>query len=361
MFHFFPVINGHKFGPAISVNRLNLIFFFILLGIISHSNPGLAQGNSEEFVPGFSGYIQPMAGAGSITSLSRVTDSNRQITSFDQDAESETEFIPILLFKAGYTFQNGATRLYAGTPRENILEGNFIFEAGIRQKTSNETILTAAWIPEIPALDNEVWEDPFLLNSARRETDRDSQAFRISAENISGKGITMKYGFGRQKIENEQSGAYLAGQPGSSLTSQDLADLKRSGDFHVFEVFTMIPASRKFMIRPGLSYKRGHTDGDAMRFHHAGGQLGLLYMKSKFECNLNLKLGWRPYDSAHPIFEETREDLSYGATFGINYLQPFDLEDMKISFFSLVSQTASNIDFYDNQSLIGALGITWVF
>lgn len=361
MLHFFPAMGGHKFSPATPLNRITLIFLLILFKIIINPDPCLSQGSSGEFIPGFSGYIQPMAGITSMTSLSRVTDNNRQITSFDQDAESETEFIPILLFKAGYTFQNQKTRLYVGTPRENILEGNFIFEAGIRQKAADGTILTAAWIPEIPAIDNEVWEDPFLLNSSRLETGRDLQAFRISAGNISGSRITVKYGFGLQEIDNEQSGAYLAAQPGSSLTSQDLENLKRSGNFHILEAFTRVIASRWLMIRPGLSYKRGYTDGDAMRFHQGEGQLGFFYMKNRFECSLNLKLDWTPYDNTHPIFEKTREDLIYGATFGVNYLKPFGLEGVKISFFSIASRTASNIDFYDGQTLMGALGFTWIF
>lgn len=349
---------------------IGIIAVFLLMictGLAMAKSEAETQKNDMEdsmdnrFPPGFSGYIQPMVGMGYSKSLSTVGDDNKRINSLDQEAESETEFIPMVLWNMGYTLENGTTRFFAGTPKENIIEGTFLLEVGIQQKLSGGTVLSAAYIPQIPGLDDEVWTDPYLLGSDRTETDRDSQAFRVAAESICGTPFSLKYGFGTQDIDNDGAGLYLSQQAGSTLTTQDLQSLKRSGDFHQVEALYAIPIGKNTMFQPGLVYTRGDADGDANSFNRYSGQISLTTSVDRYRFFSTISLSRAEYDENNPVFGKTREDWKYGAIIGAGYMVPFGFEDFMVNLFTGFTKEDSNIGFYDSTAIMGAIGLTWMF
>ncbi|MCG8632415.1 MAG: DUF2860 domain-containing protein, partial [Desulfobacterales bacterium] len=247
------------------------------------------------------------------------------------------------------------------TPEENIVEGSFLLEVGIQQKLSGGTVLSAAYIPQIPGLDNEVWTDPYLLGSDRSETDRDSQAFRVAAESIFGSPLTLKYGFGTQDVDNDQAGLYLSQQPGSTLTTQDLQSLKRSGDFHQAQALYAIPLGERTTLQPGLIYTRGEADGDANSFNRYGGQLSLTTSVDRCRFFSTLSISRAEYDESNPVFGKTREEWAYGAIIGAGYMAPFGYEDFMVNLYTGFTKEDSNISFYDSTAIIGGIGLTWMF
>ncbi len=324
-------------------------------------SPGMAQEEENDFEPGFSGYIQPMVGVGVSKSISDVGDDNKRIDSLDQKAESETDFVPMLLWGLGYTFKNESTMLYVGTPEENIIEGSFLLEAGIRQKLPGGTVLTFAYIPELPLLDDEVWKDPFLLGSDRQETDRDSQAFSIMADSIFGSPLTLKYGFGKQEIDDDQSGTYLSRQAGSTLTAQDLLTLKRGGNFHQVDAMYTFTLENGATIQPGINYLRGNADGEANSFDSFGGQITATYPVGQWHFFGTISLNGSEYDKTHPVFKKTREQWKYDAILGMGYMAPFGWEDFMVNLYTGFSSQDSNIGFYDTSGMMTGVGLTWMF
>ncbi len=323
-------------------------------------NP-LADPMDDSFQPGFSGYIQPMVGVGYSKSLSTVGDDNKRIDSLDQEAESETKFFPMILWNMGYTLENGTTQFFAGTPEENIIEGTFLVELGIAQKLSDGTVLSAAYIPQIPGLDDEVWTDPYLLGSDRTETDRDSQAFRVAAESILGSPFSLKYGFGSQDIDNDQTGLYLSQQAGSTLTTQDLQSLKRSGNFHQIEALYAIDISENTMIQPGLIYTRADADGDANSFDRIGGHISLTTSVAQYHFFTTLSLSHAEYDENNPVFNQTRKEWTYDAIIGAGYMAPFGYDDFMVNLYTGFTKEDANIGFYDSTAIFGGVGLTWMF
>ncbi len=338
--------------------------FLILICMVSlfYPNCGINAAEREnKFTPGFSGNIQPMIGIGYSKSISKVSDENKQIKSLSQDAASETNYTPFLLWKAEYTFENEATQIYAGTPTENLIEGNFLLETGLRQKLSNGTILTAAWIPEIPLLDNEVWKDPFLLGSDRVETDRDSQAFRVGIESILNTPLTLKYGFGQQEIDDEQSGDYLAGLPGASLTLQDQELLKRDADYHHVKVLYRIGLGRQLFFRPGFYYMLGNAEGDANSFNEVNGQVTMFYVTGRYRLHGKISFGETKYKAVNPVFGQTRDDLTYSFMIGGERTAPFGWNNFSVSVFTRYSRQDSNISFYDSEAMMAGFGLKLKF
>ena len=313
-------------------------------------------GPDDEFAPGFSGYVQPMVGVMSTKSNSDVGDDNEKIDSLDQDADSETQVMPMVLFNLNYTLENRATRFYIGTSEEEIIEGAFLFEAGVRHKLSGGTVLSAGWVPTLPLLEEEVWKDPFLTGSNREKTDRDTQAFRIGAERIFGTPLTLRYGFAQQEIDDDRAGESVAG-----LSAGDLAKLKRDANFHLAEVLFPISLDIGLMITPQAGYMIGDADGDANSFKRYQGQLTIEYPLDKWMFFGNINLARSDYDESNPVFNKTREDTSCGAMLGAGYRAPFGWENWMINIYASWEERDSNIKFYDRTNSMAGIGMTWRF
>ncbi|MCK5794978.1 MAG: DUF2860 domain-containing protein [Anaerolineales bacterium] len=308
----------------------------------------------DEFKPGFSGYIQPMVGVMSTKSNSAVGDDNEKIDSLDQDAKSETEFLPMVLWSMGYTLKSGTTQFYIGTPEQEIIEGTFLAEAGVRQKLSDGTILSAAWVPNL--LYDEVWSDPFLTGRNRQETDRETQAFIVAAKSIIGTPLTLRYGFAKQEIENDRAGYFVPG-----LTAGDRAKLKRDSNFHLVEAQYSIPFDMGIMIIPQIGYLMGDADGDANSFKQFEGKITVEYPLGKWQLFGNVNMASSDYDEINPVFNKTREDKVYGAMLGVGYAAPFGWENIMVNIYTSFEQRDSNIKFYDSTSAMAGVGLSWMF
>ena len=180
---------------------------------------------------GFSGYIE-MLGAYISTNSQLSTDSdNKKTDSLDTSGERVNKFKPLPLGLIRYTFAEIRTQLFMGVLPENLAQGQFLVEAGARHILSNGTGLRASVIPLTP-IAQKTWEDPFVIGQDRKRTDIDSYGFKLAAETIVGTGLTVKYGWVRQTIDDEKSGTFLLSQPNSFLAPGDLDDLDRDAYFH---------------------------------------------------------------------------------------------------------------------------------
>ena len=334
---------------------------FLVFAAILHAGDAMAQRGQNDFEPGLNGYLQLMVGGGYSKSVSRVSDDTERIDSLDQEAEGETSFTALPMYRLTYTLENERTQFFLGTPEENFVEGNFLVEIGARQKLAGGTILGASWIPYLPLIDSEVWEDPFLLGSNREETDQESQAFRLTAASIMGSPITLRYGFGVRDIDDELSGTYLASLEGSTLTSQDLDSLDRDSDYHFFEAMYRFRLQNGLIIRPQLGYLIGDAEGDANNFDRYSGKVSFAYVLAKWRLFGNIFIAQADYDEVNPIFGKTRDDNEFGGTFGVSYLAPFGYKDWSVNLFTSFREVDSNIKFYDSTRFIGGLGLAWMF
>ncbi|MCG8636494.1 MAG: DUF2860 domain-containing protein [Desulfobacterales bacterium] len=342
--------------------RFGMVLTLLLLAcsclVITGARADDSGEDEDAFKPGFSGYVSPIVGIEQSKSLSEVSDDDKRINSLDQDAGSETEISPMLLWKMGYTLENGITRFYAGTPEENIVEGNFLLEAGIRQKIGG-TVLTAAWIPNVPLLDSEVWSDPFLLNRDRAETDQDAQAFKLEADSVFGSPVTLRYGYGTLDVDNEQSGAYHASI--GAITSDDLSKLNRDSDFHLIQAMYTFSLGQGINIRPQFGYMIGDADGGANSFNRYRGEITVFYPLDKWVFFGNIHGAVYDYDETNPIFGRARKDDEYGFSMGVSYDAPFGWENISLDFLTGYENRDSNIKFYDSRSAMCAVGMSWSF
>jgi len=309
---------------------------------------------------GFSGYIEILGAYISTNSQLNTDSDNKTTDSLDESGERVGKIRPFPLGLIRYTFAEKRTQLFLGVLPENVVQGQFQVEAGARHVLSNGTGLRASFIPLTP-IAQKTWEDPFVVGQDRERTDIESYGVKLAAENILCSGLTLKYGWVRQTLDDEKSGTFLVSQPDSTLSPGDLNDLDRDAHFHRITAEYSFQIAPRMVLKPQLRYTRGDADGDANSFHGLTPQLSFLYFDKQLQASVNAsaKLDW--YDKTHPVFDKTRRDISPGLFAILGYRDPFGFKNFRIDWFNAFFKSNSNIDFYESSSFITAIGIGYSF
>ena len=309
---------------------------------------------------GFSGYIEILGAYISSNSQLNTDSDNKTTDSLGTSGERVNKFRPLPMGLIRYTFADIRTQLFMGVLPENVARGQFLVEAGARHILSNGTGLRASVIPLTP-IAQKTWEDPFVIGQDRQRTDIDSYGFKLAAETILGTGLTVKYGWVRQSLDDEKSGTFLLSQPGSLLTPDDLDDLDRDANFHRLTSEYSFQIGRRMRLTPILRYARGDADGDANSFHALTPQLSFLYFGNQLQASVNVSAKTEWYDSKHPVFDKTRRDFNPGLFAILGYKEPFGFENFRIDWFNAFFKSNSNIDFYESSNFITAVGLGYTF
>ncbi|MFB1036570.1 MAG: DUF2860 family protein, partial [Sinobacterium sp.] len=114
---------------------------------------------SEE--SGFSGEISFNTGFSGETSHFN-TDGHNTITSTENSANSDSDFIAFPLGRLAFTFgQNLDKQVYIGTARKDIAVGKMALEIAYKQKLNSGTVIHMSFLPTI--MPDETWANPYLL------------------------------------------------------------------------------------------------------------------------------------------------------------------------------------------------------
>ncbi len=334
---------------------------FILLIIWFCLTAGVAV--AQEPMPtesGFSGYIEILGAYISTNSQLNTDSDNKKTDSLDSSGERVNKFRPLPLGLIRYTFAEQRTQLFMGVLPENVAQGQFFVEAGARHILSNGTGLRASVIPLTP-IEQETWKDPFVVGQNRKRTDINSYGFKLAAETIMGSGLTVKYGWVRQTIDDEKSGAFLISQPNSFLTPDDLNDLDRDAHFHRLTTQYSFQVGRRMRLMPILRYTRGDAEGDANSFHSLRPELSFMYFGTQLQASVNISAKGEWYDSRHPVFDKKRREFAPGLFAILGYKKPFGFQNFRIDWFNAFFKSKSNIDFYESSNFITAIGIGYRF
>ena len=333
----------------------------LLFSIVLVLTAGLAT--AQERMPrtsGFSGYIEILGAYISTNSQLNTDSDNKKTDSLDETGERIGQIRPLPLGLISYTFAEHRTQLFLGVLPENVAQGLFFVEAGVRHVLKNGTGLRASAIPITP-IEQETWKDPFVIGQNRDRTDINSYGFKLAAEHIVGSGLTLKYGWVRQTLDDEESGTFLLSQPGSLLSLSDLEDLDRDTQFHRVTTEYAFRIAPQLMLTPILRYTRSDAEGGANSFHGLTPQLSLLYFANQLQASVNAAMRVEWYDKKHPVFDKTRRDVNPGFFAILGYKNPFGFNNFRIDWFNALFYRNSNIKFFDSSNLITALGIGYSF
>lgn len=317
--------------------------------------PSAAQGNGP--AEGFHGSFQLLLGAMHRTPSGTDTfETDRQIGSVNDPADSQTDPIGDIEWELSYTFEGQRTQVYAGATPIASSGAKALFELGLRQQLPDGSRVTLAYAPSIASPLGEVWEDPFQTGQPRRKTDMEAGGVRLAVDQPLGLPLTVEYQYAQQSVENERSGVHFPGVDG-----QGLADLRRDGDYQRLDLSTSVPLVGRWMLWPRLALESADADGRAHSFEGWRGSLGLGYGGDGFDARIGTEVFGADYDGTHPVFGRVREDEGYEVSLGCGFEEPFGWKSTRLDFLLSFSETTSNIGFYEEETLLAGMGLTYRF
>jgi hypothetical protein len=332
---------------------LVIICYFLTVGLAVSQEPPSQPA-------GVSGYIEILGACISTNSQLNTDGDNRKTDSLETSGERVTKFRPLPLGLIRYNFADKRNQLFLGVLPENVAQGQFQIEAGVRHLLLDGTGLRASLIPWTP-IAQETWKDPFIVGQNRRRTDINSFGVKLAAENIMGSGLNLKYGWAHQTIDDEKSGSFLLSQPDSPLSPGDLDDLDRDAHFHRITAEYSFQMAPRISLKPHLRYTRGDAEGNANSYHALNPQLSFLYFGRQLQTSINVSVAAEWYDKTHPVFGKTRRDINPGLFAIIGYKDPLGFKNFRIEWFNALFKTSSNIDFYESSNFITAIGVGYIF
>ena len=317
----------------------NLIYMLALMGVFFFAWSSAHALGPPAKSEGFSGRIS--AGVGYMTSTDQLktTDENKTIDSLDDDADWYDKILPLALFNLRYTFAESGRQVYLGTPTE--LSGPPGLSLGFVQPFSDNSRLD---ISVFTHLFSEVWRDPYLTNTNRKETRKYNYGTRIAYDEILGTGLKLSYAFSRVDVNVDDIG-------------DRFNDLERDGYLHTARVEYAFQLGSIMLLLPGFELSIGDLDGEANAYTGYTFGLGFRRFSKANQFMLKASVGWDDYDDTHPVFNKTRNDTRYSA-FGM-YTRS-DLFGKDYLFGNLMAgyrYRDSNINFLEAQTFLSGVMI----
>jgi len=283
------------------------------------------------------------------------TDSENAVTNnLDNNGKSSGSAIVYPLGRIQYTFDSLNTQLFLGNSKDQVAVAQFQYELGLVHRFADNTKLTIAAFPKL-ALFSEAWEDPFVEGSARQKTDKHVGGGRVAIENVLGSPLTLKYSLASSSVDNEKSGQSQL----SSLAEQKL--LQRDSLYQRFEVETMLPIAKGWLVKPNLQYTHRNADGDANSFDLYKAQLTLLMFKDRHTLVTTIHAGFSKYQELNPIFDNKQDAKQAGIFSVYSYKKPFNWERWSWTVMAGYNKEDSDIEFYDNSSFIISTGVIFEY
>ena len=326
-------------APPVMKNFLKIAFTAMAIVL---SPPGANAAGPQKAAKGFSGWMQ--AGIGYSTGTDQLdTDADKRNDGLGSNADRYHDALPMLLFDLRYTFSPSARQLYFSTPRER--GGPPALTLGAVLPLADGTKLDMAVFGK-PF--EEVWKDPYLVDERRADTKKATYGTRFTLSDFLGTPTELSYSLAHADVDDDDIG-------------KRFHSLERDGWLHKARVEYGFTLSRGLSIAPGFEFSLVDLDGNASSYKGYELKLGLRKFTSDYQLHLTAGIGLNDYDSTHPIFEKTREDVTYSA-FSIFTLS--DLLGKEYLFGSLIAgyqHRDSNIGFLDADTFIGGLTIGYKF
>jgi hypothetical protein len=308
---------------------------------------------------GFSGFVQPGVGYLSIESntVAKVLSfelSDKRIDSLDDEPDSESTVIFSIPFKLAYTFASTRTEVFLGTDVGDLLSFDTAQQLGVKQGLGGLGVLQAGLLFSNNV---RVWEDPFLTGQNRDDTGRLNAGGQVVWDKIFGSNFELEYSLRKVDIDNEKSGESLP------LTSAQRDRLDRNGVIHRAGLGYRFKFGQHILI-PQANFFSEDLDGEAMANTGADLQLSYIYDGDPITLALNGYYGQAEFDKSNPVFGETRDDDRYGASATVYYKNPwgwslFGSEPMRFFVTGAYFAVDSNIDFYNQEAMLGMGGISF--
>ena len=311
---------------------------------------------------GFSGFIRPGVGylkykSNMVASIQGFDLSKEKNDSLRDSPDSETTGIVTLPFTLAYTFASSRTQLFLGTDLTDLIRFDMSQQIGVKQGIGSLGILQGGFL--FSGMPAKVWKDPYLVGEDRDDTKRKSAGARLTWDRIFGSWFQLQYTYRNVDIDTEESGDSLG-----FLTSSDRKLLERDSDRQTVDIAYRFHFAKSHTLAPAFIYTHDDRDGKAMKNDAYDFQLTYAYLNrdSPFSFTGNAFIGQAEYDKRNPIYGKKQDDDRYGIQGTLYWENPWGWSlagSRPMNFFigGAYAKTDANIDFYDQEAIMGNVGV----
>jgi len=326
---------------------------------------------------GWSGFV--LLGAGGINFKNNEIAGNplvdveeKQIHNYGE-ATSQSTGLPVITGVARYTLEDKKTEFFLGNSLEDYLRMDNSLALGVRHVFNGVGILGVRLL--FSTTPTQVWEDPFVKDTDRKDTDRTSAGLGLKWEKIFGSNFEVDVRARKMEFSNDINGQALNSQSGGGTGTVD-ADagegahfiddagqklLEREGLMTSAELLYTWHVAKSNLIIPSIKFISSDRDGDARDYSETSVKLGHLFFNQKWLIASNVFIGEARFDKENPVFQKKQDTTIVGAGVNVTYQKPFGWEDWNLNAGLVATQANSEIDFYDTSFVIATFGFAYVF
>ena len=329
------------------------------LALIIAGSPALALDPIAQ-KSGFSGYIQPGLGYLNIKSntVAKVLGfelSDQQISNLNDEPDSQSTMLFTVPFKIAYTLATTRTEVFLGTDVGDLLAFDTVQQLGVKQEMGSLGVFQAGLLFSGTV---KVWKDPYVTGQNRDETSRRNVGAQLTWDKIFSSNLELEYSLRKVDISSEKSGEFLG------LTNSEQDRLDRNGTVHSLSAGYGFKFGGNQKLTPKITLFYEDLDGEAMANTGVDLQLTYVYDGDPITLVLNGYVGQADYDKSNPVYDKTRDDDRYGVSATAYYKNPwgwtlFGSEPMKFFVTGAYTAVDSNIDFYNQEAVLGMAGVAF--
>ena len=322
----------------------------VCVSTASHAAPP-AGFSGNQWEAGFSGELAVLAGFS--RNNSQFNTKVPRTDNLNDSGKIKNRFIGGPMGTLKYTFADEQKQVFIGNNRSDIALGQFSFELGYRQSLGRNGVVAASILPGL--IQHKTWADPFVTGQDRKETDSKVQAIRLKYDRVLGSDFSLDLAGGKLKVDDENSGDFLG------LTDAQKSTLKREGNLFLGKISHRYMLSPGLFLRSGLSYLKHNADGNAMNKNEVGAEAGIAKINRDYTLALNFLYRNARFDETNPVFSKKQKNNRYRVNLAYSYDAPFGWTDWDFVSIAGYTYNDSNIDFYDEQSMILLAGFSYKF
>jgi len=254
-----------------------------------------------------------------------------------------------------YTFAGTRTQLFFGNRLEDVLRLDVVFGLGARQELPDSSILAVSYLMTPAQL--KLWSDPYIEGEDRRSTELNFPGFRLRWARILRTGLELTVTDRFYSFDDEKSGNWLIDQARLDPDQQPL--LERDGYvLRMQALYRFDTGGHRF--EPALRYVSDKHKGAAIANSGFSVQLTYLYNSPKMLLDVNLALGQRQADEAHPVYGKVLDTDRYGAAVtAFIPIRPLKGGVLTAWASAEIFRENANIDFFDSSAGSVIAGLAW--
>jgi hypothetical protein len=319
-----------------------------------------AKGGITEEV-GFSGNV--LFGAGyldlenSYVAGNALIDVENNTISGYGSPNGESDIYPFFSGEVNYTFDD-RWQAFFGSDLEDLATLDMVQKLGVRKQWDGVGVMGGSLL--LANIPGEVWEDPYLLNESRSETDRDSMGIQLDWYRILDSNFFLELNTREIDIDNEQSGVNAFTPDNLPCDAACQSSLRRDGDDTRLTIGYRWENGSSIW-QPEITVGEDDRDGDAISRDVMGLKLSYTYRGDVWIPVVSLAYVDYEYDQANPIFNQRTDADGYAVSFSM--LRKLELWDGNWSAVGnlVVADIDSRVNFNDSYAFGINAGVNYAF